>query len=166
MITLLAAQALALSVIPQPVRLEPTSGAFVLTASTSIATDRATREIGYTLADLVVPATGYRIPVRPLPAGATRGIDIRLDPTLARLGDEGYRLEVTPSRVTIRAFAPAGAFYGVQTLRQLLPVAIFRDGKVEGVRWTIPAVVIEDYPRFPWRGAHLDVGGTSCPRSS
>jgi hexosaminidase len=166
MITLLAAQALALSVLPQPVRLEPASGVFVLTASTIIATDRATRDIGYTLADLVAPATGYRIAVRPLPAGAgaTRGIAIRLDPTLARLGDEGYRLEVTPSRVTIRAFAPAGAFYAVQTLRQLLPVAIFRDGKVEGVRWTIPAVVIEDYPRFAWRGAHLDVGRHFMPK--
>jgi len=164
MITLLAAQALALSVIPQPARLEPAPGAFVLTASTFIATDRATRDIGYTLADLVAPATGYRIAVRPLTAGGTRGIVIRLDPTLARLGDEGYRLEVTPSRVTIRAFAPAGAFYAVQTLRQLLPVAIFRQGKVAGVRWTIPAVAIEDSPRFPWRGAHLDVGRHFMPK--
>ncbi|HEX9610842.1 MAG TPA: beta-N-acetylhexosaminidase [Gemmatimonadales bacterium] len=164
MIALLAAQALALSVIPQPVRLEPAPGAFVLTAATVIATDRATRDIGYTLADLVAPATGYRIAVRPLTAGAPRGIAIRLDTALARLGDEGYRLEVTPSRVTIRAFALAGAFYAVQTLRQLLPVAIFRQGKVEAVRWTIPAVVIEDYPRFPWRGAHLDVGRHFMPK--
>ncbi|HYT84243.1 MAG TPA: beta-N-acetylhexosaminidase [Gemmatimonadales bacterium] len=169
-IALLAALALAtaqdstISIIPQPVRLERTSGAFTLTAATVITTDAGTRDVGAALADYVFPATGYRLPVRATPGGAVRTIAIRLDPTLAGLGDEGYRLRVTPTAVTIRASQPAGAFYAVQTLRQLLPVAIFRQARVDGVGWTIPAVVIEDYPRFSWRGAHLDVARHFMPK--
>ncbi len=169
-IALLAALALAtaqdstISIIPQPVRLERTSGAFTLTAATVITTDAGTRDVGAALADYVFPATGYRLPVRATPGGAVRTIAIRLDPTLAGLGDEGYRLRVTPTAVTIRASQPAGAFYAVQTLRQLLPVAIFRQARVDSVGWTIPAVVIEDYPRFSWRGAHLDVARHFMPK--
>ena len=94
----------------------------MLTARTVIATDAATRDVGYALADYVLPATGYHVPVR----AAGGAISIRTDTSLARLGEEGYRLVVTPAGVTIRASKPVGAFYAVQTLRQLLPVEIFR----------------------------------------
>ncbi|HEY3278993.1 MAG TPA: beta-N-acetylhexosaminidase [Gemmatimonadales bacterium] len=164
MIVLLAAQALALSVIPQPVRAERTAGAFLLTAATVITTDVATRDVGAALADYLFPATGYRLPVRRSAAGAPRVIAIRTDTALAHLGDEGYQLEVTPAGVAIVAFMPAGAFYAIQTLRQLFPVEVFRQAKVDGVSWTIPAVSIEDYPRFPWRGAHLDVARHFMPK--
>lgn len=164
-IALLAALVLAppqdtsLSVIPQPVRVTRAPGAFALTARAVISTDAAMREVGNDLADYVLPATGYRIPVRA--AGGT--ITIRSDTSLARLGEEGYRLVVTPSSVTIRAYKPAGAYYAVQTLRQLLPVDIYRQAPV-AIGWTIPAVTIEDYPRFPWRGAHLDVARHFMPK--
>ena len=157
MILLLAVQ---LSVIPQPVDVAYGSGAFVLTARTVISTDAAMRNVGYALADYVAPATGYRIPVG-APAGV---ISIRTDTSLARLGDEGYRLVVTPAGVRIRAAKPAGAFYAVQTLRQLLPNQIFRQARVPGVIWSIPAVTIEDSPRFAWRGAHLDVSRHFMPK--
>ena len=156
----LVAQDSGLSVIPQPVRLTRTPGAFVITARAVIATDAATRDVGYALADYVSPATGYRLPVR----ASGGSISIRTDTSLARLGDEGYRLVVTPTGVTIRAFKPAGAFYAVQTLRQLLPPDIYRQARVEGVTWRVPAVSIEDYPRFAWRGAHLDVSRHFMPK--
>ena len=171
MITLLACVALvagaqdtALSVIPQPVHLTRGAGAFVLTARTAIVTDRATRDIGYQLADWIRPATGYRLAVGAAPAAGAQTISIRIDPTLAQLGDEGYRLSVTPARITIRAFRPAGAFYAVETLRQLLPPDIFRAAPVAGVSWVVPAVEIEDWPRFSWRGAHLDVSRSFMPK--
>ena len=164
MITLLACVALvagvqdtALSVIPQPVHLTRRAGTFELTARTAIVTDRATRDIGYQLADWIRPATGYRLAVSAAPAAGGQPISIRIDPTLARLGEEGYQLSVTPARITIRACRPAGAFYAVETLRQLLPPDIFRAAPVAGVSWVVPAVEIEDWPRFSWRGAHLDV---------
>ncbi|MGH7547540.1 MAG: glycoside hydrolase family 20 zincin-like fold domain-containing protein [Gemmatimonadales bacterium] len=79
-------------------------------------------------------------------------------------GRGGYRLDVGRSRVAIRAYRPAGAFYALQTLRQLFPPAIFRQAKVDGVAWTVPAASIEDAPRFTWRGAHLDVARHFMPK--
>ena len=64
---------------------------------------------------------------------------------------EGYRLSVDPGGIRIEASSSQGAFYGIQTLRQLLPPEIFRAAKVENVAWQIPSVSIEDVPRFGWR---------------
>ena len=74
------------------------------------------------------------------------------------LGREGYRLEVAPDGVVIRGGGAAGMFYGTQTLLQLLPPRVFGAAKVQGpVAWTVPAVRINDRPRFVWRGLLLDV---------
>lgn len=64
------------------------------------------------------------------------------------LGKEGYRLEVSPAGILIEAGQPAGAFYGVQTLLQLVQGGL-SSGSLNCVR-------IEDYPRFAWRGMMLD----------
>ena len=153
-----------LAVIPRPVHVTRGTGTFLLTPATVVVTDRATRPIGYQLADWLGPATGYRLAVSGGPGTAARTISLRTDPTLARLGDEGYRLTVTGTRITIRAFRPAGVFYGVETLRQLLPPDVFRQAPVAGVTWTVAAVEIEDMPRFQWRGAHLDVSRSFMPK--
>src|SRR6185436_3773535 len=166
MINLLALLALAavqdttVAVIPRPAQLTLGTGRFLLTPATVVVTDRATRQIGYQLADWLQPATGYRLAVSGAAGTAARTISLRVEPALARLGEEGYRLTVTGTRITIRAFRPAGVFYGVETLRQLLPPGIFRGAPIGGeggVTWTVPVVEIEDMPRFQWRGAHLDV---------
>jgi len=154
-----------LAVIPRPAHIARQPGAFALTAATMITTDRATRPLGELLADYLFPATGFRLTVRAgaAPAGAP-AISIRLDSALARLGDEGYRLDVRPRGIAIRAYRPAGAFYALQTLRQLLPPEIFREAPVAGVAWVAPAVAIEDAPRFAWRGIHLDVARYFMPK--
>ncbi|HLB82461.1 MAG TPA: beta-N-acetylhexosaminidase [Gemmatimonadales bacterium] len=167
----LAALALALAVdstpaiIPRPAHIARASGAFTLTAATVITTDRATRRLGELLGDYLFPATGFRLTVRTggAPAGAP-AISIRLDSALARFGDEGYRLDVRPTGIAIRAYGPAGAFYALQTLRQLLPPEIFRQATVTGVAWVVPAVAIQDAPRFAWRGIHLDAARHFMPK--
>jgi hexosaminidase len=171
MITLIAAIALlagvqdtALSVIPKPVQMTRTAAAFVLTPGTAIVADRSTYDIAIQLADWVQPATGYRLAVVGSAGTGGQVISLRLDPALARLGDEGYRLTVTRTRITIRAYRPAGAFYAVQTLRQLFPADIFRAARVDSMSWTVPGVEIEDMPRFAWRGAHLDVSRSFMPK--
>jgi hexosaminidase len=63
---------------------------------------------------------------------------------------------VTDDSVTLRANRPAGLFWGAQTLRQLLPATIEGPARQPGP-WRIPGGRIVDYPRFPWRGAALDV---------
>ncbi len=138
--------------------------AAALKAGTVIVTDRALRGLGELLGDYLFPATGLRLAVRTGVPAETQVISIRLDSSLARLGDEGYRLDASPSRVAIRAYRAAGAFYGIGTLRQLLPPAVFRQGEMRGVAWSIPAVAIEDVPRFAWRGVHLDVARHFMPK--
>ena len=66
------------------------------------------------------------------------------------LGEEGYELSITPDSVVLHASRPAGLFYGIQTLRQLLPT-----NPSETI--SLPALSIRDVPRFEWRGAMLDV---------
>jgi len=164
LVALLAVQDTSVAVIPQPAHMTRGTGTFLLTSATVVVTDRATRDIGYQLADWLRPATGYRLAVGGTAGAAARVISLRLDSTLARLGEEGYRLTLTGSRITIRAYRAAGVFYGVETLRQLLPPDIFRQAPVSGVIWTVPAVDIEDTPRFSWRGAHLDVSRSFMPK--
>jgi len=167
---MLAALALALTldsgfaVIPRPAHLTPKAGTFTLTGATVITTDPASRALGAMLTDYLFPATGFRLAVRSSAPAGVPAISIRLDTTLGTLGEEGYRLDVSRARVTIRAYRPAGAFYALQTLRQLLPPEIFRQAPVTGVAWVVPAVAIEDAPRFAWRGMHLDAARHFMPK--
>ena len=97
-------------------------------------------------------------PVREEGAFSTGSILLTTAGAEKSLGNEGYRLEVTPNGVTIRAPQAAGLFYGAQTLRQLLPDAAFGPTRTAGNEgFAIPCIRIEDYPRFEWRGMHLDV---------
>ncbi len=75
----------------------------------------------------------------------------------AALGDEGYRLEISPEAVEIQATAPAGFFYGVQTLFQLMPPEFL--GNAGTLPWPlkVPCVRVVDKPRYGWRGLMLDV---------
>jgi hexosaminidase len=72
--------------------------------------------------------------------------------------EEGYRLKVTTTGITITAQKPAGIFYGVQTLLQLLPEEVEEKRIPKSpIDWFVPLVTIEDHPRFGWRGLMLDV---------
>lgn len=160
--------AAAIAVIPRPVQVTPQPGRFTLTARTVIWTDPASAETGRQLARYLEPGTGFALAVRTgAPPAVANTIVLRRDASLARLGAEGYVLDVRPDQVTARAPNDAGLFYAVQTVRQLLPPDIFRDAPVgasAGARWTMPAVHIEDAPRFRWRGGMLDVGRHFMPK--
>jgi hexosaminidase len=65
--------------------------------------------------------------------------------------------------VTIAGATVTGVFYGAQTLRQLLPAEIFSKAPLRR-SWDIQAVVIEDAPRFPWRGVMLDTARHFFPK--
>src|SRR5436309_14665322 len=153
LVTLVAIQDTSLAVIPRPVHMTRGTGTFLLTPATVVVTDRATRQIGYQLSDWLQPATGYRLAVSGAAGTAARTISLRVDPALSQLGEEGYRLTVTGTRITIRAFRPAGVFYGVETLRQLLPPDVFRAAPVSGASWTVAAVEFGDMTSVPWGGS-------------
>jgi len=76
-----------------------------------------------------------------------------------QLGDEGYFLEVTKREVKISANQNAGIFYGIQTLKQLLPAQIesrSNSNSKSQIEWKIPTVKIRDFPKYKWRGMMLD----------
>ncbi|MEJ7588479.1 MAG: family 20 glycosylhydrolase [Ferruginibacter sp.] len=100
--------------------------------------------------------TGYKVSVSNQSVSANIRMAINTT-TNGQIGREGYQLSVTPEMITINANEPAGLFYGVQTLLQLLPPAIESDVEVQSQEWEIPSVDITDYPRFGWRGLMLDV---------
>jgi hexosaminidase len=154
----------AFPIIPRPVRLAPRAGRFTLTARTTIWADERSVPTARQLARYLEPATGFAFTVRTGGDAPSEGIVLTHDRELERLGPEGYALDVTPARVTARSAADRGLFYAVQTIRQLLPPPIFREAPVSNLAWTIPAVSIEDQPRFGWRGSHLDVARHFMPK--
>ncbi len=151
-------------VIPHPARVTARAGEFQITASTVIWTDRASASVGRQLALYLEPATGFTLRVATGGAVPPRAIALRQDASLKRLGAEGYALEIRPGSVVARAAGNAGLFYAVQTIRQLLPPEVFREAPVAGVPWRMPALSIEDRPRFAWRGGHLDVARHFMPK--
>ena len=160
-----AAEGRAPSVVPKPVRIERGEGAFRLKSTTRLLVAGQTGDVATYLQKLLRPATGYSFPIAASAEGGTASDTILLTTSDAdqALGDEGYELRVTPDGVVIRAPQPAGLFYGVQTLRQLLPPEIEISSKVASVEWVMPAVTISDQPRFRWRGMHLDVARHMFP---
>ena len=70
---------------------------------------------------------------------------------------EAYTLSVEKDLIKINANTNAGAFYGMQTLMQLLPAEIESPKKVLIQEWNIPSVLISDAPIFEYRGIMLDV---------
>jgi hexosaminidase len=152
------------AIIPQPVRVTERSGQFAITPRTVIWTDRASAPVAHQLAQYLEPATGFTLRVQIGGARPARAIALRRVPSLKKIGPEGYLLDIRTTGVTLQARELPGLFYGVQTIRQLLPPDIFREAIVTGMKWTLPAVGIEDEPRFPWRGAHLDAGRHFMPK--
>jgi hexosaminidase len=145
--------------IPLPVEVVEKEGSLQLDADVDVSYDCPSfADVAELLADRLRSATGFDIPVT---EGTTGFISLaRVDDD--SLGDEGYLLEAN-ELVSIRALQPAGLFYGTQTLLQLLPPEIYSAGPVDR-EWTLPAVAIRDYPRFGWRGLHLDVSRHFMPK--
>ena len=144
-----------LPVIPKPAMMERVDGLFHLSNEVKIvAENRDLLPIARQLTGMIRQQTGCELPVVQETAGKTPcGIALSTDEAKAELGDEGYDLAVSPEAIVLRAPKPAGLFYGVQTMRQLLRRV---DGPATAA-WAIPCVRIEDRPRFAWRGMHLDV---------
>ncbi|UHQ22543.1 family 20 glycosylhydrolase [Lysobacter sp. 5GHs7-4] len=134
--------------IPRPRRWQPGEGSFVLDSGVAVLAprDARSREIADFLRQALADDHGLW-----LSAAGTRGeraIELRLDAAVT--GAEAYRIEITPQRALLSAAQPRGLFWAVQSLRQLLPAG--RADRIE-----LPAVRIDDAPRYGYRGHMLDV---------
>ena len=103
-------------------------------------------------------STGYILPVKKLVNKEKEGDVILSIKESENKNTEAYSLDVSNGIVSINSIDGNGVFYGIQTLLQLFPVAVFEDSIVTDINWAFPAVSIFDSPKFKWRGMHLDVG--------
>lgn len=135
-------------VVPLPQEITITEGtSFTLDETVAIAYqgDEAMKQNATFLAEYIKEKVGLDLPI----TNQSSNKAIRLSVENSGDNPEGYQLTVSADGIAIIGASPAGVFYGIQTLRKALPVT---KGKAK-----LPAVEINDYPRFSYRGAHLDV---------
>jgi hexosaminidase len=158
--------------IPLPESVSLRTGEFRLSPGSSILVsdpgDTELVRLAEYLAEPIRVAAGFPLPVGGPGDGADAAIRLTLDSTALATGGlpdtplaraENYEISAEPTGIEIRAGSHAGLFYGIQTLRQLLPPGATAGARVDsGDRWVVPALEIRDSPRFVYRGLHLDVG--------
>lgn len=130
-----------LQLIPQPVRADLHPGVFV-TAGCRIASE------GFALRPERLETLAAQLSRPCDPTSTWCGVNVLVlhRDTTAGIPAEGYRIEISPRRAELTAGDEAGFFYGVQTLLQMVDK-----------RGNLPCASIEDYPRYRYRGLHLDV---------
>ena len=140
-----------ISIIPKPAELVLSDGSFSFSKDHQIFVENETQKpAAKYLSDLFENAAGYSLSISESPENAS--IIFSKDGTIK---PEAYHLVVTPEKIIIKASDAAGYFYGVQTIRQLLPASI-ETANGKGQNWLVPSIEINDGPRFSWRGMQMD----------
>lgn len=155
------------NLIPEPFSFSTDTGFFNLTAATIIyadSTDSTVAGVASYFNEQTSPATGFNLTIKPTNAeaaksnfGSERAIYLLLNASDSTLGPEGYTLSVKSDEIVITALKSSGLFYGLQTLRQLLPHPI-ESRKTVDMAWKIPCTTITDQPSYGYRGSMLDLG--------
>ncbi|WP_299398793.1 glycoside hydrolase family 20 protein [uncultured Gelidibacter sp.] len=143
-----------IAIIPKPVDLQLAQGVFEFNDDTQFVISEASqKEIVSILSDKFKSAAGWTLKISEK-APKSNYIEFISDDSL---NDEAYELVVNSDKVTIKAKTYSGFLYGLETIRQLLPVEIESKEVLNQTDWVIPNLIIKDEPRFKWRGLHLDV---------
>ncbi len=147
--------AFALHLTPYPVHITRENGIFTLNKNTSIYLNTKDAEaVGRLLAKRLRLVTGYALPFTRYKK--KNEIALQLSSKCSVAYPEGYLLSVEPAGIQIEAQKPAGLFYGIDTLYQLLPVSVMSSTAQHKTHWQVRCVRIADWPRFSWRGLMLD----------
>lgn len=143
-----------IQIIPKPTQLLITKGVFEFSKSTKfIAVSEFQKEISNVLINKFEKAAGFR-PEFSTAIPLNNYVQFKVDETLEK---EAYILDVSTKNITITAKGKAGFIYGLESIRQLLPVVIESKNVLPNQKWQIPNLVINDKPRFQWRGLMLDL---------
>lgn len=145
-------------VIPRPAVLTPMDGNFAVTAGTQVIWDRRQEPL-HNIVTALVADISRRTGFSP-GGGKSAGNSIRFVRDAGLPNTAGYRLDISAAAVVVRFATDTGAYYAAQTLRQLMP-----PHPQKGKPLLLPAVKIEDYPRFVYRGVLLDVARHYFPVS-
>ncbi|WP_296315831.1 beta-N-acetylhexosaminidase [Winogradskyella sp. UBA3174] len=135
-------------IIPMPSKQTLNEGQFILSSSTGIDYPEALKVSAEFLKSFIEQSKRIRL---------NKGNDIQFIIDTSIENDEGYSLQILPNSIEVKAKTDQGAFYAVQTLRQLLSPD-FENGSFNAEQVYIPCVSITDAPQFIYRGMHLDVG--------
>ncbi len=138
------------NIIPIPSVLNIEEGQFVLTTDTAISFDNGFKASAEFLKTYL--SNSFQIKIKN--EQSTNTISFKKDTLLSKA--EGYKIKITPQSIIISAANDKGAFYAVQTLRQLLPEMI-ENGTFKAEKASISCLIIEDEPEYQYRGMHLDV---------
>ena len=148
--------------IPYPQELKPQSGKFILNKKTVILCpfdQPQIVEIAQQFSDHLALVAGIKLPLRDCQTTSTNKNFILFNTgSLTNKNPEAYTLKVFTSSVQITGNTAAGVFYGLQTLYQLFPCEVYASKESKKIKkWSVPCVEITDFPRFNYRGLHLDV---------
>ena len=143
------------NLVPQPLKVTPEDGVFMMEKGLSVcASDDLKFERNY-LKEHLENVFAFEVPFNGVPT--YNGIILSLTEGME---SEAYRLEVGGERVLIEASDRAGIFYGIQTLLQMMPPAVYGGDSPELTRWVLDGVTVDDSPRYAYRGTMLDVSRT------
>lgn len=147
------------NIIPTPVEFEEKRGGFDLSARTSFLVQEIQyKEVVSTISQRLRAVVGNdkEVSVGNRTKNSVQFVIDSVDSVLAE-SREAYILDVSPKNVIVKASSPAGWFYAMETVMQLLPAEVESKTDLIGTIQRIPAVLIKDYPRFQWRGLMVDV---------
>lgn len=141
-------------IVPKPKELSMKDGRFLVDFNTKVIGDASLQKEGEYLAQMLSLASGNDIAFTTNDSASSNGtIILKIDDAIDNV--EGYRLSVNYDGIVIAGKTGKGVFYGIQSLRQLMPPGS-ESASVE--KLTIPDVEITDSPRYAYRGMMLDVG--------
>lgn len=149
-----------LQIIPKPNFLKQEEGKFLLNSRTSITyNNKIALNKAKFISTTLKKSTGYQFPLVFSNTKSENSINISIG-DIKNNHKEAYQLSVDNNSVSISSADTIGLFNGFQSLLQLLPADILSEKQVKKTNWPIPAVSIEDSPRFTWRGYMFDVSRT------
>ncbi|WP_308990398.1 beta-N-acetylhexosaminidase [Mariniflexile litorale] len=140
------------NIIPRPMEVFIGDGFFELNNKVAIVSDKISKNQADYLATILDKAFDTKTKIKQKGSGIVLKINPNMETTL---GKEGYHLTASKKNILISASSNAGLFYGIQSLRQLLP-SDFEFSKQFNKKVLIPQVNITDKPRFGWRSFMLD----------
>ncbi|QZT37859.1 beta-N-acetylhexosaminidase [Halosquirtibacter xylanolyticus] len=145
----------AIDIIPEPTKVVEKQGSFRFLPSMKVYAPKVFGAEAEMLSSIMETSHGYTLDVISKAKKASIVFE-KVKSWPEKLGDEGYRLTITPDQITIQAKDAKGAFYAVQSIRQLLPVVVDGYYSTPSVSLDIPCCEVEDSPMLSWRGYMLD----------
>ncbi len=144
-------QSTEITLIPKPQSLELKKGTFKIDKNTTIYFEPEFEIAGNFLNEFL--QNGAELQIKNV---SKKGANIVFQKDASQ-PSEGYLLDISDSKINIKSSDASGAFYAVQTLRQLLPPQAEAKNPTKEQSFSIPQLTITDYPKFKYRGMHLDV---------